>query len=72
MEMLTTIILDATYNKNDLDKVINDQKHLTKKQQRELKKVLIKFEKLFHGTLGMYPHRKFHIELLAEAVAKHV
>ena len=72
MELLTTTILDATYNKVDLDKVTNDQKHLNKKQQRELKKVLIKFKKLFDRTLGVYPHRKVHIELLADAVSKHV
>ena len=72
MESLATTILDVTYNKVDLDKVINNQEYFIKKQQRELKKVLIKFEKLFDWTLGVYPHRKFHIELLAEAVAKHV
>ena len=70
--MLTTTILDATYNKVDLDEVINNQKHLNKKQRRELKKDLIKFKKLFEGTLGVYPHKKVQIELLADAVAKHV
>ena len=28
MESLATTILDATYNKNDLDEVINDQKYI--------------------------------------------
>ena len=72
MELLATIILDATYNKVDLDKDINNKKHLNKKQQRELNKVLIKFEKLFDVTLGMYLHRKVHIELLADTVTRHV
>ena len=71
VESLTTTILDATYNKVDLDKVINDQKHLNKKQQRELKKVLVKFEKLFNRTPGVYLHRMVYIELLEDAVAKH-
>ena len=34
MELLATTILDATYNKVDLDKVISNQKNLTKKQWR--------------------------------------
>ena len=72
MELLATTILDATYNKIHFEEVINDQKHLNKKQRRELKKVLIKYEKLFYGTIGVYPHRKLHIELLADAVTKHV
>ena len=72
MELLATTILDATYNKVDLDKVINSHNYLNKKQRRELKKVLIKCEKLFNGTLGVYPHRKVHVELLSDAVSKHV
>ena len=43
MELLAMTILDATYNKVDLDEVINNQKNLNKKQWREIKKVLIKF-----------------------------
>ena len=31
MESLATTILDATYNKVNIDEVINDQKHLNKK-----------------------------------------
>ena len=34
MESFATTILDATYNKVDLDKVIDDHKNLTKQQQK--------------------------------------
>ena len=33
--------------------------------------MLTKFTKLFNGTLDVYPHKKIHIELLADAVTKH-
>ena len=61
MELFAKTILDATFNKVNLEKVINNQKHLTKQQQKELHKVLTKFTKLFDVTLGVYPHQKFQI-----------
>ena len=36
---------------------------MTVQQKADIKQVLDKFTKLFNGTLGVYPHRKFHIEL---------
>ena len=71
MESFATTKLDATYHKVDLEKVINNQKHLTEQQKKEMHKVLTKFTKLFDGTLGVYPHRKVHIELLSDAISKH-
>ena len=52
MESLTTTILDATYNKGDLDKVISNQKNLTKKQQRNWKRFLLNSKKIFDRTLA--------------------
>jgi hypothetical protein len=37
----------------------------------DLKKVLIGHTKLFDGTLGVYLHRKYHIELMPGAEPKH-
>ena len=34
--------------------------------------MLSKFEKLFDGTLGVYPHRKIHIDLLPDAKPKYL
>jgi hypothetical protein len=68
---LTNTILDAKYEKVDVRDVSSQQKHLTKSQQLELEKVLEKYTKLFDGTLGVYPHKKFHIEVEPGAVPKH-
>ena len=47
------------------------QTHLTHEQRNDLKQLLQKHEKLFSGKLGLYPHKKFNIELLPGAQAVH-
>ncbi len=64
-------ILDAKYEKIEIDEVINQLNHLDPQQKEDLKKVLQGHTKLFDVTLGVYPHRKFHIDLIQGAVAKH-
>ena len=50
-------ILDAKYEKVNIDDVIAEQSHLSESQQKDLKSLLEKHEKLFDGTLGVYPHK---------------
>ncbi len=64
-------ILDAKYDKVLVDDVIDQLDHLDAQQKDDLKRVLHEHTKLFDVTLGVYPHRKFHIELVPEAVPKH-
>jgi hypothetical protein len=64
-------ILDAKYEKVDVDEVITHLTHLNLQQKEDLKQVLQEHTKLFDGTLGVYPHRKFHIDLIPGAAAKH-
>jgi hypothetical protein len=66
-----TEILDAKYQKVEVDKVINQLNHLSLEQKEDLRKVLKEHTKLFSGKLGVYPHRKFHIDLVTGAIAKH-
>jgi hypothetical protein len=66
-----TEILDAKYEKVELDVVINQLNHLNLGQKEDLRKVLMEPTILFDGTLGVYPHRKFHIDLVPGARAKH-
>jgi hypothetical protein len=64
-------ILDAKYEDVSTDDVVDQLTHLNEKQKQELKVILKDFTKLFHGTLGVYPHKKFLIELVPGARPKH-
>jgi hypothetical protein len=64
-------ILDTKYEKVEVDKVINQLNHLNTEQKEDLRKILMEHTKLFDGILGVYPHRKFHIDLVPGAIAKH-
>jgi hypothetical protein len=64
-------ILDAKYDKVGIDEVINQINHLNTEQKEDLRKALMEHTKLFDGTLGVYPHKKFHIDLVPGTIAKH-
>jgi hypothetical protein len=53
-------ILDAKYERVQIDDVVNLLEHLNIQQKADIKQVLIEFTKLFDGTLGVYPHRISH------------
>jgi hypothetical protein len=50
---------------------VNPLEYLSTQQKADLKQVLSEFIKLFDGTLGVYPHKKFHIELEPGAKPRH-
>ena len=56
-------ILHSKYEKVDPQEVANKQVHLTEEQRNDLSNLFAKFDKLFSGKLGCYPHRKVHLEL---------
>ncbi len=63
-------ILDAKYDNVEVDEAVNQLNHLNTVKKKDLRKVLMEHTKLFDGTLGVYPHRKFHIDLVPGAIAK--
>jgi hypothetical protein len=67
----TMEILDAKYEKVEVDEVINQLNNLNLEQKEDLRKVLKEHNKLFSGKLDVYPHRKFYIDLVPWAIAKH-
>ncbi len=64
-------ILDAKYGQVSTNDVAEQLTHLTTSQRHNMKVLFRGFNKLFDGTLGVYPHRKFHINLIPGAKPKH-
>ena len=67
----TTEILDAKYEKDDLDKVVKNQTDLNHEQQERLSELFESHKTLFGGTIRVYPHKKFHIEVEKGSKPKH-
>ena len=65
-------ILDAKYEKTEISDVVAKQTHLNFTQQKSLEDVLTKHKKLFNGTLGVYPHKKIHLEIEPNAEPVHM
>lgn len=66
-----TCILDAKYEQANVHDAAFDQTHLLLDQQSNLFNVLSKQKKLFDGSLGVYPHKKVHIDLKPGAKPVH-
>jgi hypothetical protein len=56
-------ILESKYKEANTDDITNQQTHLTPEQHADLAKLLSEFPQLFSGKLGLYPHRKVHLEI---------
>eukprot|EP00804_Cyclotella_cryptica_P013076 CCRYP_002363-RA/>CCRYP_002363-RA protein AED:0.38 eAED:0.38 QI:0/-1/0/1/-1/1/1/0/217 len=67
-----TDILDAKYEWADVAEVVDKQTHLNAHHKKDPLQVLQDNSKMFDGTLGLYPHRKVHIELVPDAKPVHV
>ena len=67
LDCFATEILDAKYDKTDVTEIVNDMNHLSPSQKKDLLGVLARNKQMFDGTLGVYPHKKFHIEIDPDA-----
>jgi hypothetical protein len=71
LEWFATEILDAKYDKTDAAEVVKGLTHLNAYQKADLLQVLQKNNKMFNGTLGVYPHKKVHIDIDPNAKPVH-
>ncbi len=63
LECFATEILDARYEKTDVAEVVKGLAHLNAHQKAALLWVLQENDNMFNGTLGVYPHKKVHIDI---------
>ena len=59
-------IKESSYNSQSIEDVVSSCTHLNKSQQQDLLHFFHKYKTLFNGTLGKYPHKQVHLELLPE------
>eukprot|EP00957_Ditylum_brightwellii_P053311 4041495-Ditylum_brightwellii.AAC.1 len=62
-----TKILNAMYEFTDVIDMVNQQDYLTQSQKNDLLLLLWNHQQIFDGTLGKYPHKKFHIDIDPDA-----
>ena len=67
LQCYATEILDAKYEWTDVADVVKKLHHLAQNQKDDLLAVLKRHATMFEGTLGVYPHKKFHIDIDPDA-----
>ena len=71
LQCYATHILDARYEFTDVKDVIDQLTHLNTQQKADLLQVSMENAQMFNGTLGIYPHKKVHLELDPNAKPVH-
>ena len=67
----TAKILDAKYEKADVSTYVDEQQHLNNSEKTKLKKLLLDFESLFDGTLGVFNTNPVSLKLKDDAKPRH-
>ena len=70
-ECSATEILNAKYERTDVAEVMKGLTHLNAHQKADLLRVLQENNRMFDGTLGVYPHKKVHIGIDPNAKPVH-
>ncbi len=71
LECFASEILDAKYEKTDVAEVVKGLTILNAHQKADLLYVLQENNKMFNGTLGVYPHKKVHYNIDPNAKPVH-
>jgi hypothetical protein len=64
LKCFATKILDVKYEKTDVTEVVKGLTHLNVHQKADLLQLLQENKKMFNGTLGIYPHKRYILILI--------
>jgi hypothetical protein len=62
-KILLNLIIESKYTPADLKKIVEECTHLEKDEQKQLLKLLQKFEELFDGSLGTWKTDTINVQL---------
>ncbi len=71
LDCFATEILDAKYERTNVAEVMKGLTHLNAHQKADPLQVLQENDKMFDRTLGVYPHKKVHIDIDPNAKPVH-
>jgi hypothetical protein len=71
LECFATEILDAKHERTNVVEVMKGLTHLNTHQKADLIQVLQENNKMFDGTLGVYLHKKLHVDIDPNAKPVH-
>jgi hypothetical protein len=71
LKCFATEILDAKYERTDVVQVVNGLTHLNAHQKANFLQVLQENDKMFDGTLGVYPHKEVRSDIDPNAKTVH-
>jgi hypothetical protein len=70
-ECFVTEILDAKFQRTDVLEFVKGLTHLNAHQKADFLQVLQENNKIFDGTVRVYPHKKVHIDIDPNAKPVH-
>ncbi len=71
LECFATEIINAKYEKPDVAEAVKRLTHLNAHQKADLLQVLQENNKMFNGTLGVYPYKKVNVDIDPNAKPVH-
>ena len=65
------VMLEHAYQKVTPRECASKQGYMTQAERSKFEAILDKYKVLFNGKLGLYPHKKFHLQLKEGAAPIH-